>query len=880
MRNSYSHRECLFQFLMTRKSTLRIQRVTFTHFRDSHKIIARFEELIDDFNDVAVRMKQGNYSNFMRELKFRLLDLEYTRKCVALEKKKWHEKARSDESKESSLTMKAVDQAITTTKLMIDTLETSMTQMTQMISEKYAKIAVDDQTVEADSHEGKEKRDAYSSAIPADYKPKYVETLYPVTNFERKLRSLAQLCQEQPYKSEKGQTEETEDNNDDANSMHRLMRQSSITHTTATMIPLVFSMMDEAQQQQQQQQDIIDHTTNSTSSPPHLSAKISDFFSFSKDNPPNNNITIANAIKHDTYSDAITCIQRIVERLGKANIVLDLVDEENYHIKPLSSALTIGQTFMINFNNPPLRKEDASLPPSPLYKEKNSPIEDNTINSLCWFDKQFEMNTIIEEHNNDEPYHSMLFSAVELWKSRAENRRQGKLLNILRRFQSIIVDVIFALMTGRTVVIEGSQQNKGLVEETVRVLSLFVPGQMNQQHEIVEWFDKEILSNIEIDDVKLIGVEKQKVDSSIYINSSCVLDIDAVNGSLNSGPIYVEGQWINQFIDRVNLFTSDDAYLAYLHTIFMTISLKSCMYHHLSKMDEFNVNDNNSAFTASSPFCTELNRECISETNSEQSTISRRWSQRLMTYLRKNEAQQHQSESTGYDTSNNRQSASLITKYLPNSELNTIETQRENAEKEDYSEENQATVTLQSIQLKRSSTSSSRPRTVTDIFQQNLPTTLSMCDDRPISQSSIACTAIEGIERSSISSTNSSRRVSMASLNNDPKAIYTHFVAEDTKESNDDQLTMQDLQLMLNVNDLNSLDDDERESASTTCRSPRQYNGNDADSIEDSVTDTNQQQQLYDMTDIEQRGRYFLQKELKVYGDDQTIIIYLATNVL
>lgn len=123
---------------------------------------------------------------------------------------------------------------------------------------------------------------------------------------------------------------------------------------------------------------------------------------------------------------------------------------------------------------------------------------------------------------------------------------------MLKRYQSLVVDVIFSLLTGRTVLIQGS--NKEKVQQVVGALSVFVPGQSRHRHQIIDWFDSTgRLTGI--GGIKLVGIDKEKMDSSIHMEGSCVLDIDIKNGSLQSSPVYVEGQWINQLLDRMMLFS-------------------------------------------------------------------------------------------------------------------------------------------------------------------------------------------------------------------------------------------------------------------------------------------------------------------------------------
>ena len=93
------------------------------------------------------------------------------------------------------------------------------------------------------------------------------------------------------------------------------------------------------------------------------------------------------------------------------------------------------------------------------------------------------------------------------------------------------------------------------MQQVVQALSVFVPGQSRERNQIIEWFETVKLTDAQIKGIKLVGVDKNCMDPSIHVDSSCVLDIDVKNGSLNSSPVYVEGQWINQLLDRMMLFS-------------------------------------------------------------------------------------------------------------------------------------------------------------------------------------------------------------------------------------------------------------------------------------------------------------------------------------
>ncbi|KAI9269641.1 hypothetical protein EDC94DRAFT_599500 [Helicostylum pulchrum] len=719
--------------------------------RDPDKIVIRFEELMERFNQVSVKMKKGNYSNFTLDLKCRLIDLEFTESAVSQQIK-------------PTLSLQAIKQAITATKLMIDTLESSITQMNNT------------------SLKGSKPTLSSYTTVPKDYQPKCIDTLYPVPHFERKLRSLAQLCQEPD--------EET---------------QSSLAQKTASMIPLLSII--ESQQQQQQTEE---------------------------------RSTFSNAITHDMYSEAIKSIQDMASYLGKSSMVLDVDDEEELFMNPISSALTFGRTFMLNMDNPQPREEEKEETSVTLKDESAMPTLPNETSVETEKEENRNLSSS-QETDDDEFYFPVLQAPLQLWKPEPAPTH---LLQVLRKYQTLIVDVIFSLLTGRTVLIQGSVSNKQHVQQVVQALAVFVPGQSRDRHQIIDWFETSRFTDSHISSIKLVGIAKENMDASIHIEGSCVLDIDAKNGSLNSSPVYVEGQWINQLLDRMMLFSSDESYLAYLHTVFMTMSLKAFVYHHLYVCDEFKLDE-----TASD---TAVVSKGYTSEASESSTLSRKWSIRLLNYLKKQEDPE-----------------SDLSSRSPSSVATASVHESTTTDDEDYSEENQATVTLQNLLQKNNQ--QDKPRTIVGLFSATGM-------DEPVITNATASTTThtidEDLRRDSIST--SYTRESSVSSGSSPN------LSDDEEYALRRPLTTEGSFLNFGTEDLEYFgqehcSDDEEDSSSEEekpkTRPPRRHGSKHrlrklSDVGPDGVSYT------------ERRGRRYLQEKMKVYGDDQTIVVYLATCVL
>ncbi|KAL9553174.1 hypothetical protein PS6_004065 [Mucor atramentarius] len=779
--------------------------------RDPDKIVIRFEELMEKFSEVI------------------LLDLEYTQSTQAFSANTTNSCNNQSQQQKPVLSMQAIQQAITATKLMIDTLESSTSQINNMTS-NHATEAADTlhrkrkKTSKQEDELKQVAKEQHSIDPPKDYKPKCIDTLYPVAHFERKLRSLAQLCQEPDELDGKQDTEQS--GNSQSNSH---IKRPSITQKTAAMIPLVFSM--------------IEPSSTPSMSVSSSSATTATVTSVSQLQRP----TFANAITHDMYAEAIKYIQDMTLCLGKSSVVLDVNEEEELFLDPKSSALTFGRTFMLNMDNPqPREKEELNVPASPtgkddekerLYDEKPDNKEKAAVVENVSTDDEHHA----QAQNEEELFYPILFAPTELWRS--ENCNATK-----------------------THILQGSEKNKSWVQQVVQALSVFVPGQSRERNQIIEWFETAKLTDAQIKGIKLVGVDKNCMDPSIHVDSSCVLDIDIKNGSLNSSPVYVEGQWINQLLDRMMLFSSDESYLAYLHTVFMNMSLKAFVYHHLYVCDEFKLDESPPPSTPSN------SKGYTSETGSESSTLSRKWSVRLMNYLKKHEDQESSTSTTA---------SSTISSAAPSIQAS------EDEDDEDYSEENQATVTLQSLGSSsnhHSNNPKNRPSTIIGLFQQDGPTTATTT---ATPSQYIDHTTLNDVRRESISTTYSvsSRRGLSHSDNN------SNTSSDDDEEDTFSRRAMTENTPFLNfgVDDLVQFEDTRDSDDSSTggeseedVRSPKEYKKPNrsggrrgkhrfrkpSDVGPDGVSFT------------ERRGRRYLQEKLKVYGDDQTIVVYLATCVL
>ena len=254
------------------------------------------------------------------------------------------------------------------------------------------------------------------------------------------------------------------------------------------------------------------------------------------------------------------------------------------------------------------------------------------------------------------------------------------------------------------------------------------------------------------------------------------------------------------------------------------MSLKAFIYHHLYVCDDFKFDE--------SETCESNNKGYVSESNSESSTtLSRKWSQRLMSYLKKSEEVDNTLSRTPSRTPSR-------TSSRPPSRTPSITNLKSMTDDEDYSEDNQATVTLQNLMKNNNE----KPRTIVGLFPSKSVEPVTTTANATASHSH---TMEENISR--ISTRRNSCQSTDSSTSDDD--IYSRGPM--TTEGSFLNFGAQDLDYF-GVQDSDSSSDQEVE-FSKRCKKK--------DVGPDGVSYT------------ERRGRRFLQDKLKVYGDDQTIVV-------
>ncbi|KAI8393519.1 uncharacterized protein BYT42DRAFT_551331 [Radiomyces spectabilis] len=736
--------------------------------RDPQKIIMRFDKFMNRFNEISRLMKKGNFSNFILDLKCKLLDLQHTENMLVC-----NDDSNLVPATRENLSVEAIQQASTVTRLMLDSVETyvNQTMRDNTDTQTHGKLFDTSSARETASLHGESQQ---TIEPPKDYVPKSIDALYPVAHFERKLRTVAQLCQKPDTKAQSA-SDPPHPQIPSAHP-HRSLAQTKV-------IPLA-SIIEE--------QSV--HCANKP-----------------KDR------SFATAIAHDMYAEAINYLMEIIKDLCQSNVVLDINDEEQAFLDPISSEITIGRMFVMNMENPYPR--DLYISPS-MQNNLQQNIDLHLRLSEAEKDAFRTPETSgmteppLQKHNNvirEQDIFPITPETSQLWPLDNTFATNHTILRTLKKYQHCMHHIIFSLMTGRPVLIIGDDEYKSHIQQVVEALAIFVPGNSRTQHCIVDWFKDGLVTDTELGPMKLMGTAKRNVDPSIYRLEISCLEINLRHhneGNLITSPLYLEGQWIHDILDAMTYFTEDLAYLAYLRTVFFSMGLKAYVYYHLYLTDH-----------RLPPREIPTDSSCESGASLSNHEISRRWSvRRIMSYLKRIEDRENEQED--YFSSVAPPPSEKLPQHSVARELiNEFSDEWGPGTEEDgtLSDENQATITLQTLQQHQ------RRHQVLSVPNFN-------CYPKP------------------------ARRASECSAFSETSDFFD-FIYGDLRFDTDDE----------NEN----LSGDEEESPASS----------DEEQQKLLETEIHSQQESYEdigISNLERKGRKLLHDKFNLHGDDQTIVVYLA----
>eukprot|EP00039_Didymoeca_costata_P007557 m.101197 g.101197 ORF g.101197 m.101197 type:complete len:783 (-) comp13735_c0_seq1:1363-3711(-) len=181
--------------------------------------------------------------------------------------------------------------------------------------------------------------------------------------------------------------------------------------------------------------------------------------------------------------------------------------------------------------------------------------------------------SLAESRGRKLPFHS---SADHV--AHASEHKPGYGLLSLRQRCSFIVQLVYALMRGRTVVIHAQPANEMKVRDLVTVLRLFVPGHSNRE-QVIAWRQSWPLRIPDLGHIKLIGLSKSIRHGIPKALRNCISILDFEKEIILT-PMY-NGVFLERLLLVRREIRSEAVLLAHVHSVFMEIARKAFLYFHV-----------------------------------------------------------------------------------------------------------------------------------------------------------------------------------------------------------------------------------------------------------------------------------------------------------
>ncbi|XP_022100716.1 guanine nucleotide exchange protein SMCR8-like isoform X2 [Acanthaster planci] len=144
---------------------------------------------------------------------------------------------------------------------------------------------------------------------------------------------------------------------------------------------------------------------------------------------------------------------------------------------------------------------------------------------------------------------------------------------------SFAIHLVYALLSGRTVIVVASPQYEKEVTAVIRTLWLFVPGHSSKHHLVVPWHTQPLCLS-DLSHMKLIGLSRHKSTTPIIPHEvqdrSTVFDYD--ESTLKTPPY--KGFHLTHMIKTCKHFRSDQACIAFIHSHLLELAQNTFVYYH------------------------------------------------------------------------------------------------------------------------------------------------------------------------------------------------------------------------------------------------------------------------------------------------------------
>ncbi|KNC47452.1 uncharacterized protein AMSG_02469 [Thecamonas trahens ATCC 50062] len=134
--------------------------------------------------------------------------------------------------------------------------------------------------------------------------------------------------------------------------------------------------------------------------------------------------------------------------------------------------------------------------------------------------------------------------------------------------------VVYALLSGRLVVVHARPASRAVVKSLVSALSLFVPG-LNRSVQV--WRTKGV-GLTELATLRLVGLSKAVPITPMLYAHATVLDFD--DEELTGTP-YTGGSYVDKLLDAKKEWPSLDSFVAHVSTVYAEMGMDTCIFYAL-----------------------------------------------------------------------------------------------------------------------------------------------------------------------------------------------------------------------------------------------------------------------------------------------------------
>ncbi|KAL0480153.1 hypothetical protein AKO1_007236, partial [Acrasis kona] len=294
-------------------------------------------------------------------------------------------------------------------------------------------------------------------------------------------------------------------------------------------------------------------------------------------------------ISGNVFETALDMLHHILEHFHRQACIIELEKDDLIRLETCqdhNSLLLIGGYFVQDFN---VDSSESSFYTA-LRSTNWSPVEDKNKEQYTHKGRGSYLNTAFDLSHHDRELQSILDK-----RKKINIPAQMKVNSTMSlRSLSFVKELVFSLLTGRTVIISGSSENA--VRSLVNSCSVFIPGKISTvNHDedcqpytntnVCPWRVNRTTQLSDLCKYKLIGTHydsKNDLSQNNVFEAHCTkLNID--NQILHTRVKKYRGYYLEQLFDREKRWPDEPTFLSYIHTMLAEISQKACLLYHLNQ---------------------------------------------------------------------------------------------------------------------------------------------------------------------------------------------------------------------------------------------------------------------------------------------------------